>query len=432
MAACDEDAAVPEPIVEPSRASEAYRMQLERAGLLAAPLGQRWAGATDQALEQPGSVTLPFTEAGYFEADHPEAVAYRISLRRGERLEARIAWQAADSSDLFVDMYQPGRNGGALRLMEGEAVTADTFSFEPRRDQDYLIVIQPPLLSEGRYEVRLRRVPTFAFPVSGHDPGSIRSVFGDPREGGRREHHGVDIFAARGTPAVAGVNGRVSRVDTTRLGGLVVWLRDADRSQSLYYAHLDRQLVRRGARVQVGDTLGLIGNTGNARTTPPHLHFGVYRRGQGPLDPAPFINPADTAWRAVGNGPEYVEWRRSGRARVVLREGVGRSAPPVDTLGIGTPLRVVATAPGWLRVHVPDGRRGYLRSRDTEPATAPIDQAVPDRAAPLLAAPDADAPVRAAIESGGDARLDIYGRLGAFEWVGLPDGTRGWRMVDGS
>ena len=35
--------------------------------------------------------------------------------------------------------------------------------------------------------------------------------------------------------------------------------------------------------------MGYVGNTGNARTTPPHLHFGIYSRGEGPLDPLPFV-----------------------------------------------------------------------------------------------------------------------------------------------
>ena len=45
--------------------------------------------------------------------------------------------------------------------------------------------------------------PSMAFPVSGHDSRAIKSGFGVPREAGRRTHHGVDIFAPRGTPVLA-------------------------------------------------------------------------------------------------------------------------------------------------------------------------------------------------------------------------------------
>ena len=59
--------------------------------------------------------------------------------------------------------------------------------------------------------------------------------------------------------------------------------------ESHYYAHLERPAVTTGEHVTVGDVVGYVGNTGNARTTPPHLHFGIYRRGEGPIDPLPFV-----------------------------------------------------------------------------------------------------------------------------------------------
>jgi murein DD-endopeptidase MepM/ murein hydrolase activator NlpD len=104
----------------------------------------------------------------------------------------------------------------------------------------------------------------------------------------------VDIFANRGTDAVAAVDAWVSRVDTTPRGGNVVWLQPVFGNMRLYYAHLDTQLVRAGEFVAAGDVLGTVGNTGNAVTTPPHLHFGVYlrragRRG-GARDPYDFLN----------------------------------------------------------------------------------------------------------------------------------------------
>jgi len=66
-------------------------------------------------------------------------------------------------------------------------------------------------------------------------------------------------------------------------------LRLTNRNITLYYAHLDKQLVSEGQYVKKGDTLGLVGNTGNARYTPAHLHFGIYTY-SGPMDPFPFVN----------------------------------------------------------------------------------------------------------------------------------------------
>ena len=80
------------------------------------------------------------------------------------------------------------------------------------------------------------------------------------------------------------------RIGTTDpLGGNTVWV--AGKPSTLYYyAHLDRFCagLRVGDRVQAGEVLGFVGDTGNARGTPPHLHFGVYPLTHAfwPVDPA--------------------------------------------------------------------------------------------------------------------------------------------------
>lgn len=68
-----------------------------------------------------------------------------------------------------------------------------------------------------------------------------------------------------------------------------MWIRDQERRNSLYYAHLDSIIATPGMKVKPGDTIGLVGNTGNARTTPPHLHFGIYRSYSGAQNPLPYI-----------------------------------------------------------------------------------------------------------------------------------------------
>jgi murein DD-endopeptidase MepM/ murein hydrolase activator NlpD len=129
-------------------------------------------------------------------------------------------------------------------------------------------------------------------PVVGVTRPSLRSSFGEPRSGHRR-HRGIDIFARRGTPVVAAAEGVVVRIGTTdRLGGNTVWV--AGRPSTLYYyAHLDGFApgLRVGDHVSPGDVLGRVGTTGNARGTPPHLHFGIYplSRGFAAVDPAPVL-----------------------------------------------------------------------------------------------------------------------------------------------
>ncbi len=91
-----------------------------------------------------------------------------------------------------------------------------------------------------------------------------------PRAGGRL-HLGTDMFAAEGTAVVAPVSGVVEQIDGTR-GGLQFWLYGDD--GNLYIGtHLSAYGV--AGDVNAGDVLGRVGRTGNAKSTPPHLHFEI-------------------------------------------------------------------------------------------------------------------------------------------------------------
>ena len=113
----------------------------------------------------------------------------------------------------------------------------------------------------------------WVFPVRGkhkftNDWGGSRSA---GATGGTGKHQGTDIFAARGTPVVAVEDGTITKIGRNTYGGNRIWL-----NGSYYYAHLDGYApgMRVGAKVKAGDVIGYVGNTGDARTTPPHLHFG--------------------------------------------------------------------------------------------------------------------------------------------------------------
>ena len=85
------------------------------------------------------------------------------------------------------------------------------------------------------------------------------------------------------------MEGFARKVDNA-LGGKTVFISNPKRQFSLYYAHLDSQTVTNGQYVHQGDTVGFIGNTGNARGTVPHLHFGIYTQ-YGAINPLAFIQP---------------------------------------------------------------------------------------------------------------------------------------------
>lgn len=117
-------------------------------------------------------------------------------------------------------------------------------------------------------------------PVAGIMPRDLVDTFRDPRSGGRI-HNAIDIIAELGTPVVAVSDGRVIRKHTNRLGGQVLYLRSPNGRYAFYYAHLDNYApgIETGVVVQQGDTLGYVGNSGNARHTVSHLHFQVIEAG---------------------------------------------------------------------------------------------------------------------------------------------------------
>ena len=147
-----------------------------------------------------------------------------------------------------------------------------------------------PWLDLAWYAVRLSsmRQPTvLAMPVATIKPRALIDTWHAARAPNRR-HEGIDIFAATGTPVLAATEGIVLQLAETPVGGKVVWVL-GPAGHNHYYAHLDRfGTVSRGERIQAGTLLGYVGNTGNAKTTPPHLHYGVYAN-EGAINPYPLL-----------------------------------------------------------------------------------------------------------------------------------------------
>lgn len=276
---------VPLPAASPH---ESYRRSLARAGLDTS-LVQKWLDASRHSVTVPVPVTLPTRETFRLRTGEAHAWAFRVTLKRGQRIDATAEVSGVMPTVTFVDVFEPGDRleddaAHALGALRGA-------TYEAEEDRDVIVRVQPELFRGGTLEVALRAVPALRFPVANARVRDVHSVFGDPRDAGRRQHEGVDIFASRGTPVLSASDGVVMRVGETGLGGRVVWVWDTARGLRFYYAHLDEQHVTPGQRVEAGEVLGTVGNTGNARTTPPHLHFGIYERGTGAIDPYWFIAP---------------------------------------------------------------------------------------------------------------------------------------------
>lgn len=144
---------------------------------------------------------------------------------------------------------------------------------------------------------------TFFLPGTGPDTGpafigasgacpvgavhSFTDTWGAPRSGGR-SHQGTDVFAPYGSPAYAVVDGVIDKWSNGGLGGIALWLRGDDGSR-YYYAHNAANVAPAGSRVKAGQLIAYVGTTGNAETTPPHIHFQAHPGGGAPRNPYPWL-----------------------------------------------------------------------------------------------------------------------------------------------
>ncbi len=366
---------VPEAYV-PTGAHDAYRYALAQAELDKTALGRDWAKASEFALRSATGVEAPFAETFYVDSSKAFGLGYRFAVKRGQRTEVKLEIDPPSDWRIFLDLFRAPEAGDEVPEPVATGGEGDLrLAFEPRRDGIYLLRVQSELLRGGSCTLVIRNVASLEFPVAGVGSGAIRSQFGVPRDGGRRSHHGVDIFAPRGTEVLATSRARVRRVDDWKLGGRIIWLEDPERGLRLYFAHLNTQDVAEGAWVAPGDRIGTVGNTGNARTTPPHLHFGIYPRGEGPIDPYPFLaQPRQTIPAVSVDRDRLGVWVQTGAKPVPLHADPqpASDAPPLLDLAPKTPLRVLGSTGSILRVEIPGGMSGFVPTTETEPLeTAP-------------------------------------------------------------
>jgi len=355
---------------------ERYVERLERAGLHESRMAVAWQEAGARAFSAAVDVSPPMNEEAWLSPGDPSALGYRLEVQRGQQLRVSVGAEAVDQ-DVFVELFRlrsADEDDSRPLLVRWTEDRERDLVHDARTTASYLVRIQPELLGGGPVSVSIEVGASLAFPVDGHSTGNVGSFFGDVRDGGARDHHGVDIFAPRGTPVLAATDGVAYRVGVNNLGGNVVWVRDPTGDVRQYYAHLHEQLVTQGQEVSVGDTLGLVGNTGNAITTPPHLHFGIYLRGAGPVDPMPFLrnpggSPAPLALPREAFGEVY-QLRGSDRR---LRSSPATSGTTLATLDPELPVTVVGGSGSWFRIRTPAGVEGYVPESMLEAAGELID-----------------------------------------------------------
>lgn len=129
--------------------------------------------------------------------------------------------------------------------------------------------------------------------TTGHlrEQNNGRGEFKAPRMGGRL-HRGLDIRGVLNqSPIYAHRDGKVVFHGVKGKGGNQITIDHGD--VSTVYCHCSntdfRKWVKSGQQVKQGQQIATIGDTGNAKHTPPHLHFGVFYKGRA-IDPAQYLN----------------------------------------------------------------------------------------------------------------------------------------------
>lgn len=200
-------------------------------------------------------------------------------------LVAQSAQEAADAVQTSLDNAEHELEDAEKRFVGIKA----KFEAEQQRKREAELAAIRASQNQSVRGLPPAATPGFVCPVQ--SGARFINSWGFPRSGGRT-HKGVDMFAKRGTPTPAVTSG-VVRMRTVNLGGIVSYLYGDD-GNKYYYAHLDGypEGLREGQRVERGQAIGFVGNSGNAEGTSPHLHFEIRPGGGNAVNPYPTVRPA--------------------------------------------------------------------------------------------------------------------------------------------
>ncbi len=118
-------------------------------------------------------------------------------------------------------------------------------------------------------------------PVSNKDLSRMASGYGyriHPIYKTKKLHAGMDFSAKTGTPIYATGDGKIIKVKRSRRGHGNHVIIDHGFGYKTLYAHMSKYTVKRGQKVNRGDIIGYVGNTG--MSTAPHLHYEVHKNGK--------------------------------------------------------------------------------------------------------------------------------------------------------
>ena len=324
-------------------------------------LFQLWEDQTDLAMRDSVKIETPFLQAGHFKPRNFPVYSYNIDLKTGEKFDVIVETDSTQQL-VFIELFLLQDDSlGTYKNISRADFSKKTLVHEVETSGTYKVVIQPEIEASTPFNFKMTTRPVYSFPVAGAKNTNIQSFWGANRDAGSRSHEGIDIFAARGTPVLAVTDGYVTSTGERGLGGKQVWLRDQKRNQSLYYAHLDSIAVYGKRNVKIGDTLGFVGNTGNARTTPPHLHFGIYKGYRGAINPLHFVFQFDDPnFELPGRIPESSNFVTTGIVNLRDLPSSKRNSGIIGNLRARDTIMVLGKTNDWYHIRTMDRQAAFI------------------------------------------------------------------------
>lgn len=213
----------------------------------------------------------------------------RIEFRLGGSAPADVTIRISGSGDEVRTIDVPGVQPATDKTVRWDGLTNGGRLVA---DGTYRVIVA--VAGGGQKEAGSVELHAHYFPVRGpHGTRGPVGEFGAPRDGGR-VHKGFDVTARCGTPLAAAVTGTiVKRAYDSRLDGNFIVVRGLGERRKYWYAHMVHpSTFQKGDLVHVGQIVGFVGKTGNARTVGCHLHFEVHVSGH-PVNPLPYLRAWD-------------------------------------------------------------------------------------------------------------------------------------------
>jgi len=336
-------------------ASEKYEDRIEK---ISSPKAKAWVEAGEKSLLQPLEISLPYAETGYLSGLAADATSFSFIAKAGQKIWIRLKEEQSDFT-AYMELWE-AHPGQEPRLVQSADTNLNQIEHVSLTGKRYIFRIHPELSAKGNYSLELKLAPALGFPIDANAKSNIGSFWGDGRDGGSRKHEGIDIFAKKGSYAVASMDGQITQVNETAIGGKVVWLRPSQFPFTIYYAHLDDQFVREGQHVKQGNPIGTVGNTGNAKNTPAHLHYGIYTY-TGAVDPLYFVKKIseDINLPRTDHSKYNNVYSLNKNLRFYTTNRPGSS--PLKTIQAKT-FKIDASTNGFYRVVLTDGLKAFVPS----------------------------------------------------------------------